>query len=157
MASEVLFDYAAIDLNQTAVDADEVGRTNPQCGDMRQLDRVIWISDDKIDALGVKEVRDDEFWVPYHIPGRPLMPGVLIIEAAAQLTSILYHRNVDQEKFVGFTRCDEVAFRGQVQPGDTLYLLTKVLSLKPRRFIGAAQAIVNDKLIFEGKITGMTL
>jgi 3-hydroxyacyl-[acyl-carrier-protein] dehydratase len=155
--SRLLFDISSIDLDQVAVSSEEVGKINPQCGDMRQLDHVIWLNEDSSRGLGVKHVRDDEFWAPYHIPGRPLMPGVLMIEAAAQLSSILYHRKFDQPDFIGFTRCDEVAFRGQVVPGDALYLLAEEVSFKKRRFICRAQGIVDDKLVFEGRITGMVL
>ena len=90
MPSSLLFDISNIDLDQAAVPADEIPRYNPQVGDMRQLDHVIWLNDDLSCGLGVKHVRDDEFWVAGHIPGRPLLPGVLMIEAAAQLSSVLY-------------------------------------------------------------------
>ena len=52
----------------------------------------------------------------------PIYPGVLMIEAAAQISSILYHRNAEVNHFMGFTRCDKCSFRGQVIPGDTLRL-----------------------------------
>jgi 3-hydroxyacyl-[acyl-carrier-protein] dehydratase len=155
--SRFLFDISQIDLRGVAVSAEEVGQIIPQCGDMRQLDHVIWMSDEASRGMGVKHVRDDEFWVPGHIPGRPLMPGVLMIEAAAQLSSILYHRKVEQPDFVGFTRCDEVAFRGQVVPGDALYLLAEEVTFKKRRFICRTQGVVDGKLVFEGKVTGMVL
>lgn len=157
VTSRHLFDISTIDLAGIALSEDGVGRVNPQTGDMRQLDHVIWINDAASRALGVKHVRNDEFWVSGHIPGRPLMPGVLMIEAAAQLSSILYHQKVRQPEFVGFTRCDEVVFRGQVVPGDTFYLLAEEVSFKKRRFICRTQGIVNEKLVFEGKITGMVL
>ena len=93
MASEFLFDLSSIDLSQVAVSAEEVGRINPQCGAMRQLDHVIWLDDDAGLALGVQHIPEDVFWAPLHIPGRPLMPGVLMIEAVAQLCSVQYqHR-----------------------------------------------------------------
>ena len=153
----LLFDISGIDLRQVALSEEEVGRINPQCGDMRQLDHVIWLSEDAGEGLGVKRVREDEFWVSGHIPGRPLLPGVLMLEAAAQMSSVLYHRKVEQAKFVGFTRCTDVAFRGQVGPGDTLYLLAREVSFKPRRFICDTQGVVNDQLVFEGRITGMVI
>lgn len=153
----LLFPIDSIDLNGVAKSAEEVSEINPQCGDMRQLDYVIWMNDDASEGMGIKRVRDDEFWVPGHIPGRPLMPGVLIIEAAAQLSSVLYHCKVNEPQFIGFTRCDKVAFRGQVEPGQILYLLAKEVSFRKRRFICDTQAIVDDKLAFEGQITGMVL
>lgn len=159
MAAKPLFDLSTIDLTQVAVPADIVGRINPQCGHMRQLDHLIWMNEDSTSGLGVKHVRDDEFWVAGHIPGRPLLPGVMMIEAAAQLASVLhkYAHSIGETEFLGFTRCDEVVFRGQVVPGDALYLLAKQLSFRRRKFVSATQALVNDRLVFEATITGMIL
>jgi 3-hydroxyacyl-[acyl-carrier-protein] dehydratase len=95
--------------------------------------------------------------VPLHIPGRPLMPGVLMIEAAAQLCSIFFRMRYDVRRFLGFTRCDQTTFRGQVLPGDTLYLLSKEMSRNPRRFVSRTQGVVDGRLVFESKITGMVL
>ena len=50
-----------------------------------------------------------------------------------------------------------MVFRGQVQPGDRLYLLVKEISFKARRFISASQGLVDGKLVFEAKITGMVI
>ena len=157
MAKDLLFDISGVDLTQVAVSAEEVGAMNPQCGDMRQLDHVIWISDTKEQALGVQAIPMDVWWGPLHIPGRPLMPGVLMIEAAAQLSSIHYHKRTENDNFVGFTRLDDTVFRGQVLPGDTLYLLSHEISFKRRRFITLTQGMVNDKVVFEAKITGMVV
>ena len=159
LPAKTLFDLSAIDLTQVAVTPDAVAGMNPQAGHMRHLDYVIWKSEDSTSGLGVKAVRDDEFWVDGHIPGRPLMPGVLMIEAAAQLCSLLHKcaHPIVGAKFLGFTRCDEVVFRGQVIPGDTLYLLARELSFRRRRFVSATQAIVDSRLVFEAKITGMVL
>lgn len=157
MAGKLLFDISHIDLNQVAVSAEEVGRLNPQCGDMRQLDHMIWMNPERTEAFGVKQVKPDEFWVSGHIPGRPLMPGVLMIEAGAQLCSILYKKKTGNTAFLGFTRCEDVAFRGQVVPGDSLYLLSKEVKFGERRFVSSVQGLVHGKLVFEGRITGMVL
>ena len=157
MAGRFLFDIAGIDTKAVAVSADEVGRLNPQCGDMRQLDYVAWLGPECSEAVGVKMVKPTEFWVPCHVPGRPLMPGVLMIEAAAQLCSIQYKKRTGNLAFLGFIRCDSIVFRGQVVPGDRLLLLGKEVSFGARRFISTVQAVVDDRLVFEGQITGMVL
>lgn len=157
MPSAPLFDLSGIDLSHVAVSRERVGELNPQAGAMRHLDYVIWMNDGFTRGLGVKEVREDEFWVPGHIPGRPLLPGVIMIEAGAQLASILYRSRSSESKFLGFTRCDEVVFRQSVVPGDTLYLLAEEVSFKPRRFISKTQGIVNDQIAFEALITGMVM
>lgn len=164
MASPLIFDISGLDLGQVAVSADRVGELNPQSGPMRQLGHVIWVADDICSGVGVKHVRADEFWVSGHIPGRPLLPGVLMIEAAAQLCSVLQHlRNPDEHRFLGFTRCDDVSFRSQVLPGDVLYLLAEEVKpgrrVKPgrQRFVCRTQGLVDGRLVFEATITGMQL
>lgn len=157
MAADLLFDLDSIDFSNVTVSAERVGEINAQCGPMRQLDYVIWMNEPHTQILGVKQITDKEFWVPYHIPGRPVMPGVMIIEAAAQVCSILYRYKVDEPRFIGFTRCDEAVFRQQVVPGDTLYLLCEEIEVRRRRFISQAQAVVNGQLAFEATITGMVI
>ena len=159
MAAIPLFDVSKIDLTGVAVTPETVGEINPQSGDMRQLDHLVWMNEDSTLGLGVKTVHDDEFWVEGHIPGRPLLPGVLMIEAVAQLCSILqyYAHNLGKDRFLGFTRCDDVVFRGQVVPGDTMYMLAKEISASRRRFISSAQAMVNGRIVFEALITGMLI
>jgi len=152
-----LFDISHIDLSAVAVSSDEVAQLNPQCGDMRQLDHVVWLSPDKAHGLGVKHVRHDEFWVPCHIPGRPLLPGVLMIEAGAQLCSVQYKKKTGNLAFLGFIRVDDVVFRGQVVPGDALYLLGEEVKIANRRFVSLVQGVVDGKLVFEAQITGMAV
>ncbi|MGA1045022.1 MAG: 3-hydroxyacyl-ACP dehydratase FabZ family protein [Phycisphaerales bacterium] len=155
MASELLLDLASIARSPVMADADTVGRINPQGGPMRQLDHVIWHDEALTCGLGIKHVGDDEFWVPYHVPGRPLMPGVLMIEACAQLGSFLYRTKIPNLPFVGFTRCNDTVFRGQVVPGDDLLLLCREIECGKRRFISRFQGVVGDKLVMETTITGM--
>ena len=157
MPSELLFDISSVNLSDVVVTPEEVGQLNPQAGDMRHLNHLIWKNDENTMALGVKYVNEDEFWVPGHIPGRPLLPGVIMIEAAAQLSSVLYKLKCKEDRFLGFTRCDDTIFRGQVVPGDTFYLLAKEISFKKRRFISATQGMVDGKLVFESRITGMVI
>lgn len=157
MAATLLFPLDQIDRSQTLCDKAEIDRYLPQSGHMRMIDRVIWISELGTSAFGERIIRDDEFWVEGHIPGRPIFPGVLMIEAAAQLCSIAHTRLGRTTGFLGFTRCDDVVFRGQVVPGDHFYLLSKEVSYNVRRFVSQTQGIVNDKLVFEATITGMAI
>lgn len=157
LASQPLFDLAQIDLDARVMDVAGIEAVNPHRGPMRQLDGVIWADRPSGSGLGVKYVREDEFWVEGHIPGRPLLPGVLMIEAAAQLSSVLYHIKTEDPGFMGFTRCDKVVFRGQVCPGDTFYLLCREVSLRRRRFVCETQGIVKGVLVFESHITGMVM
>jgi 3-hydroxyacyl-[acyl-carrier-protein] dehydratase len=157
MAVEPLIDISTIDFSNVAISRDEIGAINPQSGDMRQLDYISYVNEDNSIAAGVKEVKDGEFWVSGHIPGRPLYPGVLMIEAAAQISSVLYHLNSEVTHFMGFTRCDNCSFRDHVVPGDTLALVSIIRKFQRRRFVCDAQGFVDGTFIFEAKITGMMM
>tara|TARA_B100001750_G_scaffold243949_1_gene260238 strand:+ start:782 stop:1255 length:474 start_codon:yes stop_codon:yes gene_type:complete len=157
MAVEPLLDLSEIDLSNVQISPDEIGRMNPQAGAMRQLDYVAYINETKTIAVGIKEVKENEFWIPGHIPGRPLYPGVLMIEAAAQISSVLYHIKAEGNHFMGFTRCDKCSFRGQVVPGETLVLISVERKFQRRRFICDSQGYVNGKFIFEAQVTGMMM
>lgn len=158
MAPQLLFDLSQHDLDRVLHGPEFIESFNPHRGDMRLLDAILWEDiDPEAEAIGYKDVRDDEFWVPGHIPGRPIFPGVLMIEAAAQFASYLTKRLFSIESFIGFAGVDGVKFRGQVVPGDRLYLLIKGVNLKPRRSIFQAQGVVNGNLVFEAVITGMPI
>lgn len=157
MASELLIDLNEIDLTQICINSDELGNYISQEGDMRQLDHIVWVNDAKTICIAVKKVRDDEFWVPGHLPGHPLLPGVMMIEAAGQNSSVMYRNKTGLDQFMGFVRCDDAVFRAQVVPGDTLYIISKEIEHTRRRFITLNQGILDNKLVFEAKITGMQL
>lgn len=157
MSSEVLFDYSFVDLDAPMGDMDLVHRINPHRGHMVQLSGVAWWIEGEF-GVGWKDVGDDEFWVDGHIPGRPLYPGVLMIEACAQLSSfIIQIEKLDDpdRKFLGFVRSDETVFRGQVVPGDKLVLISKMISNNRRRFVSKCQGFVGDNLVIETTVTGM--
>ena len=159
MAPQLLFDLSAYDLDQVLHGPAYIESFNPHRGCMRLLDAIVWEDFSEITpkAIGYKDIRDDEFWVPGHIPGRPIFPGVLMIEAAAQFASYLTMRTFEKVKFIGFAGVDEVKFRGQVVPGDRLYILINGTNMKPRRSICKAQGVVNGQLVFEATITGMPM
>jgi len=150
-----LLDLSDIDLDAVMFCPDDIEAVNPHRGVMRLLDGVIWQNEGASRAVAYKDIRDDEFWVPGHIPGRPLFPGVLMLEAAAQLASFMFLRRMDGQKFLGFTGIEDVRFRGQVVPGHRLYILGEEVQFKPRRCICQVQGQVEGKIVFDAKILGM--
>lgn len=155
MPAELPFDIDGIDLTRTAVDIPGIEAVNPHRHELRLLDGIAYESEDHLHAIARKEVGDNEFWVRGHIPGRPIFPGVLMIEAAAQLASYQTMRVFPDLEFVGFGGVDDVKFRGQVVPGDTLYIVSNAYDIKRRRARCRAVGLVNDKVVFEAHITGM--
>ena len=154
MAPSLLFDITNIDLNATAFDAEGIEKVNPHRGAMKLIDKIVFASDDLHQTLAYHDVREDAFWVPGHIPGRPLLPGVLMVEAGAQLASFVCLSMLKTD-FMGFVGLDDVKFRGQVVPGDRLYILCQLIEVRSRRSISRVQGVVNGTLVFEAKIIGM--
>jgi 3-hydroxyacyl-[acyl-carrier-protein] dehydratase len=156
MPPQLLFDISGIDLNALAADQEAIRAINPQRGDMEHLNGISWFNNEGCIA-GYKDVREDEFWISGHIPGRPLLPGVLMIEAAAQLASFYVKAVLKWDGFIGFGGVESCKFRQQVLPGCRLHMLAKQLSARHRRFTSAVQGLVNGQLAFETTIVGACL
>lgn len=157
MPPALLLNFDEIDLNKIAYDVDAIEKVNPHRFEMRQLDAIVYFNAEKNVILGYKDLTENEFWVRGHIPGRPLMPGVLMVEAAAQLASFFAKLVSGEDRFLGFGGIEDVKFRGQVSPGQRLYLLGKFLEKRPRRFKMAAQGVSDNQLVFEGTVIGMPM
>ncbi|RKY10184.1 MAG: beta-hydroxyacyl-ACP dehydratase [Planctomycetota bacterium] len=155
MAKPLLFDLSKIDLAKTVFDRSAIAEVNPQSHEMAQLDGIIWYDQPKLLILGYKDVTENEFWVRGHIPGRPIMPAVIMVEAAAQVASFFMKRIYGLKGFIGFSGIDKTKFRETVVPGDRLYLLAHISKVRSRQFSADAQGMVNDKLAFDTTITGM--
>lgn len=156
MAPPLLFDISSIDTGRVVYDAKAIERVNPHRGAMRLIDAIVHASEGLVYTLAYRDVRDDEFWVPGHIPGRPIFPGVLMVEAGAQLASFVCLSQL-KTQFMGFAGIEDVKFRGQVTPGDRLYILCEQTELRPRRSTSKVQGVVNGTLVFEAKIIGMPM
>ncbi len=155
MAPSLLFDLSKIDLEKTVFDRANIAEVNPQSYEMSQLDGIIWHDLSKLLVLGYKDVTDNEFWIRGHIPGRPIMPAVIMVEAAAQLASFFMKRVYGLTGFIGFSGIDRAKFRDTVVPGDRLYLLGYISKVRSRQFSANIQGLVNDKMVFDTTITGM--
>ena len=155
MPPHKLFDLSKIDLDKVLYDQEEIFKYNPQRYEMQQLDGIIWMDTDKERILGYKDVTENEFWVRGHIPERPLMPGVIMVEAAAQLSSFYTKKAYDVTEFLGFAGINDAKFRGTVVPGDRLYMLGAMKKFKTRKYSFIVQGYVNDKMVFETIVAGM--
>ena len=158
MPPEVNFDPSRLDLSRVVADQEEILRVNPQRFEMAQLTAIVHIDLEQHIIAGYKDVRRDEFWVRGHMPDYPLMPGVLMCEAAAQLCAYYMTKGgLMLGDFIGFGGMENVRFRGTVKPGDRLVLVAKGKDLRPRRSIFAVQGFVGKMMVFHADIIGMPL
>jgi 3-hydroxyacyl-[acyl-carrier-protein] dehydratase len=155
MPPQPIVDLSTLNLNKIIIGKEEIRKANPQRFEMEHLDGILFIDTEQKKMVGVKEVRTDEFWVRGHIPDRPLLPGVIMIEAAAQLASFYTYYVLKFDGFFGFGGVDEVKFRGTVTPPARLILAGVALDIRPRRSVCYIQGFVDEKMVFEGKVSGM--
>ena len=159
MVSKAIIELSTLDLNKVVVTKEEILTLNAQRFEFEQLDKVVYLDIENCTAVGMKHQQQNEFWIRGHIPGRPIMPGVMMIEMAAQLSSVVFHKKLDTKGsvFFGFGGVNNVKFRGGVEPGQDFYMIVQSVKIRPRLAIFEAQGYVENKLVFEGEITGLVI
>ena len=110
-------------------------------------------------TMKYKDVREDEFWVRGHMPDYPLLPGVLMCEAAAQLCC---YYNVDQKVndpgvLLGLGGIEDTRFHRPVRPGDRLVLVGKATRLNRRQTVFNVQGFVGPRMAFHADVIGVPL
>jgi UDP-3-O-[3-hydroxymyristoyl] N-acetylglucosamine deacetylase/3-hydroxyacyl-[acyl-carrier-protein] dehydratase len=114
------------------------------------VDRIIDFEGDT-KCTGVKNVTINEPFFPGHFPGHPVMPGVLQLEAMAQVSSVLMLRKPENQGKIGyFMSADEVKWRRPVLPGDTLFIEAEVIKIRGSIGQTRARCLVNGEVVSEG-------
>lgn len=104
-------------------------------------------------AIGIKNVTANEPFFQGHFPGNPIMPGVLIVEAMAQVGAVsILGMEQNKGKLGVFTGIDNLRFRRQVVPGDTLRMEVEMLAFKRGIGKAKAEAYVGDELAASGEL-----
>jgi 3-hydroxyacyl-[acyl-carrier-protein] dehydratase len=106
-----------------------------------------------VSAVGYLDVSDEMFWVPGHFPDYAVMPGVLIVEACAQVGAVaLLALDENKGRIAFFAGIDKVRFKRQVRPGDTLRLECTITKRRGPIGFGEAKAHVGDELACSGEL-----
>jgi UDP-3-O-[3-hydroxymyristoyl] N-acetylglucosamine deacetylase/3-hydroxyacyl-[acyl-carrier-protein] dehydratase len=115
------------------------------------VDKIIDMESDK-KAVGIKNVTINEQFFQGHFPGHPIMPGVLIIEALAQVAGVLMlGKEENMGKLAYFMSIDKVKLRKPVIPGDQLILEAEVIKVRSRTGLVAGKAYVGEELVTEAE------
>jgi len=138
------------------IDVKGIENIIPHRGSMRLIDEIRECKDTS--GVGVHYVRDDEFWCAGHFPDRPIMPGVLQIEALAQTACFIAFSRIGAVggKNIGyFTTLDRVKFYHIVQPGDVLELHVELIMSKMRLYKFHGIAMVGGKKVSEATFSAI--
>jgi 3-hydroxyacyl-[acyl-carrier-protein] dehydratase len=133
----------------------------PHRHEFTQLHAILDFDTEAETCVGFRQAEPNEFWERGHIPGRPMMPGVLMIEALAQTGIVHAHAQYGSQgehPWVGFGGVEKVRFRGMVEPGEDLWIPGRMVRIDMKRGYVKWEGQVlrgNGDLIASATIIGM--
>jgi 3-hydroxyacyl-[acyl-carrier-protein] dehydratase len=137
------------------VDINEIMRFLPHRYPFLLVDRIVEFEEAKR-VVAIKNVTVNEPFFVGHFPQKPIMPGVLIVEAMAQAGGVLAFKSFPEMKgSVFFIGIDNARFRKPVVPGDQLRLLVEVVKHRRELWVFEAKAFVDDEVVAEARIMAM--
>jgi beta-hydroxyacyl-ACP dehydratase FabZ len=137
----------------------EIQETLPHRYPFLLVDRILEMELGKR-VVGIKNVTINEPFFPGHFPGHPIMPGVLIVEAMAQVGGVLLMRSLDaraEKKVMSFTGSDRARFRRPVVPGDQIRIELEILQLRGQMCRMKAAAYVDGTLVAEAELSSVVV
>jgi len=155
-----ILDLQSVDLGKAVVDDAELRACLPHAEYFRLLDGVCHFDRERQIAVGWKDWDKNPWWAGGHVPGRPLMPGVLMIEGAAQIATFLVKQvsGWAKEAMIGLAGLDEVRIRGMIVPPARVYFVAGGLQVSGRRLAKIqTQVFCNGSMTLETTVMGMML
>lgn len=129
---------------------EEIKKLLPQREPFLFVDKILEREEDK-KVVALKKISNDDFWVKSHFPGFPVMPGVLIVEALAQ-ASLLIFKKGEEELFPVFVKIENFSFKKPVFPENLLILKSEVIFRKMGFVKFKVSASIKDETVAEGII-----
>jgi beta-hydroxyacyl-ACP dehydratase FabZ len=135
------------------MDVNEIQNIIPHRFPFLLVDAILELDPSK-KIVGIKNVTINEPFFQGHFPGVPVMPGVLIVEAMAQVAAVMVMKELPdrEKKLVYFSGIDQARFRQPVVPGDQLRMIIETIKMRPRHGKLKGEAFVRDKLVAEAQI-----
>ncbi|MCK6455629.1 MAG: beta-hydroxyacyl-ACP dehydratase [Phycisphaerae bacterium] len=157
MPPEPFVDLSRIDLNRVLVTREQIYKMLPQRYEFETIDGILHLDREQHVMIAYRDVRADEWWCRGHLPGRPIFPGILMVETAAQMAAFYSCYVYNNDKFMAFGGIDNCKFRDSVIPPARLVLAGRQIESRPRRTICEVHGFVDGKLVFEGTFTGLPI
>ncbi|MFO0797389.1 MAG: 3-hydroxyacyl-ACP dehydratase FabZ family protein [Gemmataceae bacterium] len=153
------FDVATLDLSHPIAGIDDIRAVNPHRFEFEMLSAVVLIDHARHLVVGYKDFGPNEFWARGHMPGYPLLPGVLMVEAAAQLCC---YYTVTQlvtapGALMGLGGIEDTKFHRPVRPGDRLVLVGCGLKVHRRLTKFRVIGYVRNEKAFETTVVGVPI
>lgn len=156
---DFLYDISKLDFSRPVATLEDIRKVNPQRHEMEQLSAVVYVDESQYLSVGYKDTSKDDFWVRGHFPNLAIMPGVVMLEAIAQLCSYVTQRyDLLGAEVVGFGGLEDVRFRDVVFPGERFVVLSKLGKVRRGGMIVCQfQGVVGDRLCIEGTLKGVPI
>lgn len=154
--AEAFVDLSTVDPEHEAVSTERIRRYLPQRHEFELVGRVCFIDREQGTIVAWTELSEDDWWAKGHFPGRPLVPGILMVEGAAQVATVLWKELASLEGVtIGFGGLENVRFRGKVEPPARMFFLARADKIGSRMAAFPTQALVDGKLVFHATILGV--
>lgn len=152
-----LFDWKAFDLSVAQMDRQAIMAVNRHRGASLLLDRIVYLSDDRQRAIALSHVQPGAWWQVGHVAGQGAFPPALMIEAAAQIASIMFllAPGVPDYEFVGFASLDQTRFFDVPRVGEDLVIVARMHRFNIKGTVCDMQGYASDRLLFEARIKGL--
>jgi 3-hydroxyacyl-[acyl-carrier-protein] dehydratase len=151
-------DVTAFDYANPLVGLDAIREINPQRHEFEMLSGIVFIDTVGHRLVGFKDLAHDEFWTRGHMPGYPVLPGVLMCEAAAQLCGYYISRFVvGPGRLIGLAGIDEARFHRPVRPGERLIVVGTGMKVDRRLSRFRVLGTVAGEKAFEALVGGVPM
>lgn len=157
MPPPLLVDLDQMNTDSVFLSKEQIYEHLPHAHEFQLLDTICHFDCNTQSMVARIQIPSDAWWIRGHVPGRPLLPGVLMLEMAAQTSAILAKEITPIEAFIGFGGVDDCKFRESVVPPAELFILCVAREQRSRRIVSDTQGVVNGKMVFEARITGMIM
>lgn len=157
MPPPLLFDLDAIDLNGVQFTQDQIYARLPHRFEFKLLGGIIYLDMNVGRVVSFYDCREDSWWTRGHVPERPLLPGILMLEMAAQTAAFAAQLYEADAGFMAFGGLDGCKFREAVFPGERMYILAEAVEHRRRKIVSRTQGIKSGRVVFEAQITGLIM